>query len=395
MAYPTEDLNDRKYVPTETQDTNDPPRFGQLAETAKDAVKSEFIQYFSDSSDDAMSKITEVPNIEKFLIGTETGNQSLETFVNLIMSYADTPDRLPMVAITSASVRERRLGIGSNFVTSVQYPATVNGTQAGPFNLQEDWYVGLTTWPLGVEEANGVDATQDSTFTFVDTFFADPMAATIDEVVSAINSQALYYTAHANSNGTLRLETGGVLAKAVPNYIEITGGTTQCLAALGLTVGQSDSYTSTSNPPKNRYFSCADMTINIDVVSDGLNTRLELQDAVFSYFTYYLEKRRFQLFGPSYFERDLDPEQWFHIILQGQFNWSGETSIPRPGQEGYDRVYAVRGSVPITIVDYIDKRLVDVPVTLDQAIITYDDTLPDGDYQGDNYFDTSRTKWGR
>ncbi len=381
MVYPVDNPDDQAYVPTKPFDSSDPPRYGQLEETVKDAFKQEFTQFFTLEASADDSKIVEIPTVEKYAIGDDpASSQNLETFVNLIMSYADTPDRLPMVAITSASVREKRLGLGTNNVGIMQYSPSITGSETGTFNIQNGWRITLVTWPLGVETREGSDVTQASTIEFVDGFFADPTQATIAEVVKAINIQALYYTAHASSTGALILEAGGLLAPGNPNYIEVTGGDSACLSALGLTLGQSDIYTNPDNPPKNRRYMSADMTINIDVISDDLNTKQELADLVYSYFTYYLERRYFQLLGRSYFERGLDPEEWFHIILNGQFSWSGEVSIPRPGQEGYDRIYSARGSLPVTIIDYLDKRLVQPPVFASQASLLDGSAFPEGDH---------------
>jgi hypothetical protein len=388
MSYPVEDIGSRGYRPTEPFDASDLARSNQLSETAKDVFKAELTKYFNfDASYDGRTKLIEIPNIDKFAIGTAPTEQNLETFVNLIMSYSDTPDRFPMVAITSASVREKRLGLGNNYMGIFQYPPSVSGTKSGPFDIYNNWTITLKTWPFGVATRRGPtgdheDVTLNSTITFVDGFFTDPRNATIDEIVKAINIQALYYKASANADGSLRLDAGGILAPSNPNYIEITGGTAECLSALGLTVGQSSS--SVVDPPRNRYFTAADMVINIDVVSDDINTKQELADLVYAYFTYYTEKRFFQLLGRSYFQRGLDPEEWYHIIFKGEFNWSGETSIPRPGQEGYDRIYSVRGSVPITIIDYVDKRLEQPPINVSDITLE-EDTFPDGDYPGQSY----------
>jgi len=395
MTNPTENLRDRGPIATDPYDVTDVPRFGQLEELAKDVFKQELTQFFKYGTD-GLAKLKELPNVEKYAIGTETGADNLETFVNLIMSYADTPDRFPMVALTSASVREKRMGLGSNFVTSVQYAPSISGTVSGPFNLVSGWQMILETWPRGVETISqpfddDLDVTQASTIEFADVFFADPTAATLTEVVTAINNMALYYTASANSDGTLRLNAGGTLAPTSPNYIEITGGDAECLAALGFTVGQSDTYTNPANPPRNRYGMSADLVVNIDVISDDLNTKQELADLVLSFFTYYMEKRSFQFFGRSYFERGLDPEEWFHISFGGQFSWSGETSTSRPGQEGYDRIYSARGSMPITVIDYIDKQVVNDPTFGNLITLVNGDTLPDGDYPGTDYMGRLRT----
>ena len=395
MTHPNENLTDRGSTATSPYDSTDVPRFGQLGELAKDAFKQELTQFFKYGTD-GQEKTVELPNVEKFAIGTEPSSDDLETFVNLIMSYADTPDRFPMVAITSASVREKRMGLGTNFVQSVQYAPSVSGTASGPFNIVDGQTITLTTWPRGVETISSpfeddTDVSVDSTITFVDAFFTDPTAATLAEVIAAIKNQALYYTPSVNADGTLRLSTGGPRAPETPNYIEITGGDTECLAALGFTVGQSDTYTSTANPPKNRYFVAADLVVNIDVISDDLNTKQELADLVYDYFAYYMEKRNFQLFGRSYFERGLDPEEWFHVIFNGQFSWSGETTVSRPGQEGYDRIYTVRGSVPITVIDYVDKRIVDGPTFGSLITLVEGSAFPDGDFPGENYTGKLRT----
>jgi hypothetical protein len=287
-----EDLTKRVPIPSQPFDTNDPPRFSQLNETAKDAFAWELENFFSYKTTDATSKILEVPNIQKFALGADSNEDSLETVVNMIMAYGDTPDRLPMVSITSTSTRERKMNLGANFVTAVQYPPSIVGTELGPFDFSTgiatgDSYLTLeiTTWPNGRVE----DATV-STLAFSDLIFSDWSNVTMDELVEAINkSQALYYTLSKTSTGYLRISTGGPCAISSPNYIEITGGDTILLNRLGFTLGASDTYLNTSNPPKNRYSLAADMTINIDVVADSINTRTELSDLVLNYFTFYME----------------------------------------------------------------------------------------------------------
>jgi hypothetical protein len=394
MAHPTEDLSTRVGIPTEPYDSTDPPRFGQLSETAKDAFKKELEKFFDYKSTDSEAKLTEIPNIEKFAIGEEEGEQSLETVVRMLMAYGDKPNQFPMIVITSTSGREKVLGIGSNFVSTVQYPPRVEGTTSGTISLTDGWTIEITTWPLGTEES----ATA-STITFSSVLFSDISSVTISDIVRAINVQALYYTAEETSSGTLRLKTGGVCAQATPNYIEVTGGDAACLTALGFTIGQSDTYLNTQRPPMNRYYDANDMTINVDIVTDDINTRTELADLVRQFFTYYVEKRRFQFYGESYFEEGLDPEQWYHIILERKFAWSAELNTPRPGGEQYDYIYAKRGTVPFAIIDYINKRLETPPVflhgddvELGGVIVDGDPVesgLPTGDYGGINYLKLS------
>jgi len=375
-----ENLYERKYIATQPFDPEDPYHFSQLSEIAKSAFLVEINQFFNYKTADKRNKIREIPTIQKFALGAGVGENSLETVIDSILSYADTPDRFPMIAITSNTSRERKLGIGSNFVAHVQYPPRVEGTKTGPFNLEEDWIIELVTRPRGTPESAVA-----STILFKPILFPDIHNVDIDQLVNAINAQALYYKAVKTSDGRLRLQTGGPCAPDTPNYIEITGGTLQCLQALGLVVGQSDNYTNSSNPPKNRYSIAADMTMNIDVVADSMPVRTEISDLIYNFFTFYIEKRRFQFFGRSYLEEGLDPEEWYHIIINNQFSYSGELNTPRQGGEQYDYIYAERGSINITIIDYLDRQIVAEPVFLQRENIIPTSELPSGDYGGDDF----------
>jgi hypothetical protein len=280
-----------------------------------------------------------------------------------------------MVVLTSASVREKRMGLGGNLASSGQYSPSVTGTQTGNFDLQPGWYIDLETDPYGT----GVMET--SRILFEEVIFGDIHAASAADVAAAINMQALFYQATATSSGFLRVVAGGPIAQGVPNSIEIIGGTPECLAALGLTVGQSDVYTNTANPPKQRYEVAADVTLNIDVVADSLNTRTELADLVFDFFCFYLERQYFQIMGRSYQNQDLDPPEWFQLILEGKFSWSGEYAQPRAGGDQREQIYSIRGSVPLIAVDFINRDVQRGNLTWVQGSdIEQTEELPPGDY---------------
>jgi hypothetical protein len=127
------------------------------------------------------------------------------------------------------------------------------------------------------------------------------------------------------------------------------------------------------------------MVMNIDVVTDSLNTRTELSDLVYNYFAFYMEKRRFQLFGRSYFDRELTPEEWYHVSFNNQFSWSAEYSTSQKGGEQYEQIYAVRGSVPIFIEDFVDRKFVNDDGFLDRQRIIPAEEFPVGDYGGINF----------
>lgn len=375
MTNPTENL-DQTITPTQPLDGDDLPRFGQLVETAKDVLKKELIDYFNIiTASDATNKILEIPNIEKFALGSTGATSELETVVNLIMQFADTPQKFPCVAITASNLRQRNMNIGVDLVAAVQYPPYVDSSNTGPFTLQDGWTLTLKTRPLGT-----VSSEVTSTIVISSSQFSDITSVTTQELADVITKQqALYYKAVALSSGALRLQTGGPLAKETPNYIEITGGTAAFLTELGFTVGQSMDYTDSTNPPRNRYGLTADLTLNVDVVADSLNTRGELADLIYTFFAFYLEKNRFQFIGRSYQETGLDPEEWYHIVLQNQFNWGGETATPRQGGEQLEHIYSIRGSVPVTVLDYIDRTVTE-PSFVEEETYTFDSTLPQGDY---------------
>lgn len=370
----------RAYEPFTPSDLNDVPRFGQLNETAKDVFLSELKRFFDYTTSDGLRKIREIPNIQKFAIGSSNNDVGLETVVRTIIAYADIRDKFPMICITSSSYRERKMGIGSNFACQVQYPASVVGRTTGPWNIQ-DLYGDLNL----IIETNPKGITQRSTILFSKSLFANPSSISVDDVIRVINkTQALYYTMEKDSTGHLRISAGGLAAPIERNSINIVGGDPAILSLFGFQVGDSDTYTSTSNPVKNRSVVAADMTINIDVISDDLNTRVELSDLVFTFFTHYMDDKCFQFFGRSYFDRDLSPQEWFHISLNNQFSWSSESSKVRQGGELYEHIHAIRGSVPIFIEDFIDRGISGDPTWVGVDNVQASSGVF-GDYGGENY----------
>ena len=377
----TQNQSERRYVTTGNVDPNDKYKFGQLSETAKDVFIKELTDFFSYRSYDSRSKLADVKTIQKFGLGNIQPNErSLETIVSLIIGYGDVLDKFPMVAITSTNVREKRMSIGNNFVDHVQYPASILGTKLGPFNFTsagDAYTLVIRTWPSGSS-----DYPFDSTITFASCIFADITNVTIDQLITAVNdSQALYYSFGKNNAGYLRISAGGKLGKPWPNYIEVLSDSSpELLNILGLTVGQSDTYLNTSNPVRARYISAADMTINIDVVSDSITTRTEVADLVYTFFTFWMEKRRYQFIGRSYQDREVTPEEWWHVSLNRDFTWSTEVVTPRAGVEHYDNIYSIRGSVGIFIEDFLDRQIITEPRFIQSSDITPSTILPDGDY---------------
>ena len=379
----------REYRGTIPRDPKNPARFGQLIETVKDAFAAELYRFFEFKSEDVRAKLREFPAIEKFGVGAGSTSSSMETVMNLIMSYGDTPDKYPMIAITSASSRELVLGLGSTQVCSGQDPVSVVSTNSGPYILEDEWTLILQTWPQGLSADPVV-----STLMFTTALFSNIANATVDEVASAINMQALYSNARVSSGGYLQIMAGGPCAPSDRNGIEIVGGTAECLSALGFIVGQQDLYTSHtagSLSPVKRHGVAGKMTINLDVVSDDMNTRTQLADLVQDFFTFYSDRNFFQFQGRSYLETATDPPEWYQIIFDRSFSWSGEYNRPRQGGEQKSYLYSIRGSVPVTAVDFVNRPVNRSTATFIQsATVVRNDDLPDGDYPGISYVTVPR-----
>jgi len=373
----------REYRPTQPFDPDDPPRFGQLIETTKDAFASEIRRFFDYRSDDIRAKIGEFPAIEKFAhMGTNNTTQSMETVMNFIMSFGDTPDKFPMVVITSANAKEKALGLGDVHAVTNQTLPRLTAENGGPYDLSPGWELHIRTWPLGLD-----NDPVDTVILFEDILFPDIHSATVDDVIQAINAQVLYTHAQKNGTGQLQIVSGGPAAHGTPNAMEVIGGTPDCLLALGYKTGQYVTYLDYEvNPPYRRYAVAADLTINIDVVADSLNTRTALADLVYDFFTFYMSRQFFQMLGRSYDDPELSPPEWFQIILKREFTWAGEYNVPRQGGEQQAFIHSIRGSVPVVTADFVDRPFNRGEYTfIRETDLVSTEELPQGDYFGANY----------
>jgi hypothetical protein len=271
-----------------------------------------------------------------------------------------------------------------------QAPAKVVTKKKGPYSFQNGSTLDIRTWPSGLD-ADPID----TTIMFSDILFPDMSNITDADLVKAINAQVLYSTAILGGGGLVAIKSGGPAAPSDNNGVAVTGGSPDVLYALGWEVCESDettSHTQGQGSPYKRYAISSDMTINLDVVSDDLNTRTALADLVFDFFTFYLSDRMYQLQGRSYLEDGIDPPEWFQLVFERKFSWSGEYSTPRPGGEQESHVYSVRGSVPLIAVDYINRELGRGDATFmrpadcsDTSGVQGAEDLPPGDYPGENY----------
>lgn len=339
----------RAYTATTPDDTEDPPRFGQLVETAKDAFVLALRRFFDRAQ--TAERLGELPIIEKYAIGQSVGEDPYVTTVRLLQEYPDLKERLPHISVTGGGARNKRLTVGRPLIDRVQLAPRVVGTGTEPFVLADDDTLVVRTKPDGIDWVTSTLVLRSGRFPS-----SDPItAATAADVARVINEQALYVTTTATADGGLVISTGGPYGKYTPNAIEVlTGSTANLLTELGFTVGQSDSSDNAARPPMWRYHLAGECTINIDVICTDVNTRRELADLVFGWATFWLERQHFTMLGRGTFEPEVYPDEHYQITLNQETSMGPETFVPRPGDQS-DKVHVQRISVPVVVIQYIDR----------------------------------------
>jgi len=385
----TEDLASHKNIATTPLDPQDPARFSQLTETVKDCIQRELCQFFKFVG--SGSKHIEIPTIEKYSLGSEGGNNPIETMTRIILQHPDILERLPLIAITTSTGSNLKLGFNSQMVGATQQPARVKGTNKGPFHFVEGDKIAFRTKPDGINFAI-------STILFPSKLITNLAATTVEEVVALTAVQALHVTAQVTNFsdpvGVIRFLAFGPLAKLYPNQIEVLPppySTQNAIDQLGLTIEVVDN--SANRPPANRYQLAANLTVGLDIGCESENSRRELTDLLLNFFSLEMDKRDFTFYGRSIFDDefiqdDSGRKENYQVILKDQHALTGEAEIPRQASSGEqkDLIYINRLSVPVTIVDYIDRYVVNLPRRLNEATLiqSVNDSggMPEGDHVG-------------
>lgn len=360
-----DDRTDLAQVPTVPDVSTQAPVFGAVTEVTKDAFVLELRQYFETKYNKL--RVGELPRIDKYSVSGNVANDPLETAVSLVRSYPDLTEDLPLIAITSTSGKNTKLDISNKHTGMIVPLAFVTGSTTGPFALSDGMDVSLTTTPDG----SGV---QTSRIVFKSWMFANIAAATIYELMEAVKLQALYVAPFTTSIGNFGLRAGGPHGNPYPNTITITGGT--ALTALGLTVGQTNSNFGPSVNYYERKHTAADLTVNIEIMAESENVRVELTDLVYDFFAYVMEDRKFQFYGRSIFDPTIQNETYQIILKDGDMSFAGESEVPRPADQK-DKIYINRLAVPVTAILYSDRRIVDrsnspiaLPASMSVAVAT-------------------------
>lgn len=344
----------------------DPFRPLQLIETVKDAFQIEIKKFFQLAEVEGRVR-EEIPTIEKFRTAECTENV-LQQQVNIIRQLPDISQNLPIIAVTTAIGKTRMLGIGTQYLGLVQDPPRVKTTIKGPYAFMSPAQLTIKT-NLG-----------PTTISMTSAYIDNLTIATTEEIVSAINNQTERLEAKIDDDGQIL-----ILAKAdnvtsleiVPSVrsaldpsntqggipsdsylvssdgLPISGiGHTQpsvdAAPILGL-VGQSDDISNPARPPKHRYYISKELTVNLDIGANSDNGRTEIMDLLSYFFELRLEERDFHFSG------DVKNASYFQIILRNEMTITGESEIPRSEGDAFDKIYVNRISVPVTIIDYIDR----------------------------------------
>lgn len=210
----------RSFQPTVPDDLNDPPRFGQIIETTKDALVLELRKFFANAAQ-TPSRRTELPTIEKYA-NVPDPNDRFSTSVTILRKLPERSESFPHVAVMASSGTERRLSIGPPFITTVQEPAYIQALEAEPYALLDGSHLVIRTLPNGRDEY--FDVLQFSANRFPT---ANPISAALaSDVARVINDNAQHVTARSvivDGLAYLRIEAGGPASRLrTPTEIEVS-----------------------------------------------------------------------------------------------------------------------------------------------------------------------------
>lgn len=345
-------------------------------ENLKDITVFELTRYFK-AERDAGRWLEEVPTIEKYKIGDPTQNQDASiSAINVIRQLPDMEQKLPIMAITTATGKSRALGIGGQFVGIVQEPPRVETSQ-GPWVIPQNGQLRFQT-------RSGI-----TTITFTPVYVPDLANVTPRILIHAINSQSNRLLARlkpGTSQVIIELKEPkdrfikvlavpintliGAMSAIITDEQMITVGQSQnsgiplnatnadATTSLGLTVGQTDNIFNPERPPMKRYQKTEELTLNIDIGAEDDNQRTEITDLLTYFFELHLQERDYTFLG------EYALGQRWQIVFKRDLQITGEAEIPRAEGDGFSKIYVNRISIPVTVVDYTDRPARRVKPTL-------------------------------
>lgn len=349
----SQEFFDDRYRDTVPVDLRDPPRFGQVLETTKDAFVSGLRKFFDDQQ--VPGRLSELPTVEKYMAGFEAGLDPFATTVEIVQEFPDILERLPHISVTTSGGRNRRMTLGTPYLATVQYPPRVEGSEAGPFDLSGGPYT-LRYRTQPARRGTWVESEVE----FRQSRFTDWTQATAADIARVINERALYANAFVTNEGYVAIQCGGASGGDVrPNVIEILGTSDAALLPLlGFTAGQTDNSFNTARRPRHRYHLASEVTVNIDVLTTDVNTRREITDLIYGWAVFWKERDFFELEGRTWRDEDVNtPEEWYHIVFHQEVNVGAFQQTDRL-QDNKDKVHIQRVTVPVTTFQYIDREVI-------------------------------------
>jgi len=165
-------LERRGLKATIPSDLEDPPQFGQILETAKDAFVEELRVFFDQPNLNTVEveRRAEIPTARKYAVGFAVGADPYETVQQIVSDFTDNEERLPHIAVTAVQGTNNRLTAGQPIIGQVQWPPRVETTLAEPYALAgvafEAWSLTVTAAVVGFRYVAVINA-QDFEYTAV------------------------------------------------------------------------------------------------------------------------------------------------------------------------------------------------------------------------------------
>ena len=320
--------------------------FGILSNVVIDS----FVSIITARFEDAIARkemVGEVPTIEKYEI-TDTVADGSTVEVNIIQTYPDIKQKMPMIAINSMGSTQRLMGLGSQIVKVTSMKPQIVSSLYEPYSLVNGMSFICTT-DSGVHKA-----------LFDTTMFKNINAALASEVAAFINLQIPSLNCFAYNDNT---GNGNKLVITTENDTDsILIGSGTCNSAIGISSGQSDS--SLNYPFQEIIAQAEDMTIVIDCVTGDKNQRKELMDILAAYFGVYIaETNVYQWVSDiNAVMNQLDdislnlPPTYTQIVFNKAFSRQPEGEIAIDGSER-DKIYYQSLSVPVLARQYMVRQI--------------------------------------
>lgn len=192
----------------------EPTRFGQVIETAKNALVWE-LRRFLDQGEGITERLTEIPTLEKYQFGFDQGLDPYETVVQILRKNPEVLEALPHIAVLAVGGQWKPLSVGTPQLATVQDAPRIV-TSDGPWDFSADPAATPLDFPADRDtiSVRTFEGTQDIILRTTD--FATLSAVTPAELARAINARAKHVTAVVKSSAVeIRCK------RPTPNSVEI------------------------------------------------------------------------------------------------------------------------------------------------------------------------------